>query len=171
MTPCTNSPRSVVLPLGVAEAGEIEQLFRDFLAAESLALDHLQVVGDDLLLLARQRLAGGGRGEQLADAAFQRLGAHGDRGQRVVDLVGDAGRQEAHARQLLAPHHLLGALLHLAVQVVADVLESRASCRSSPRPARRSRRGYPCGCDNRSFRRPPRRDPQTRICSGWKIQR
>ena len=34
-----------------------------------------------------------------------------------------AGRQKADAGQLLAPHHLLGAHLHLAVEVVANFLE------------------------------------------------
>ena len=36
------------VPLRVAEAREVEQLLGDFLAAEGFALNHLQVVADDL---------------------------------------------------------------------------------------------------------------------------
>ncbi len=49
--------------------------------------------------------------------------AQGDRSQRIVDFVGHAGGQKAHAGQLLAAHHLLGAFLHLAVEVLAHCLE------------------------------------------------
>ena len=63
--------------------------------------------------------------QEFADAAFQRFGAHGDRGQRVVDFVGHAGRQKADAGELLVADHLLGALLDLAVQIVANRAESQ----------------------------------------------
>ena len=47
-----------------------------------------------------------------------------DRSQRIVDFVGHAGRQKTDAGQLLAAHHLLGALLNLAIQIVANGLKS-----------------------------------------------
>ena len=40
------------LALALAAAAEVEQLLRDLLAAERLLLDHLQVLGDDLAILA-----------------------------------------------------------------------------------------------------------------------
>ena len=55
---------------------------------------------------------------------FERLGAQGDRGQRVVDLVGHAGGQKADAGQLLAADDLLGPLADLAIEVVANFLEA-----------------------------------------------
>ena len=55
---------------------------------------------------------------------FQRFSAPGDRRQRIVDLVRDAGGQETYAGQLLAADHLLGTLFHLSVQVVTNLLES-----------------------------------------------
>ena len=58
-------------------------------------------------------------------AAFERFGAHGDRRQRIVDLVGHAGGQKADAGQLLAADDLLGALLHLAIEIVANGLKAR----------------------------------------------
>ena len=63
--------------------------------------------------------------QEFADAAFERFGADGDRGQRVVDFVGHAGRQKADAGELLVADHLLGALLDLAVQIVANRAESQ----------------------------------------------
>jgi hypothetical protein len=58
-----------------------------------------------------------------AEPALQRLGAHRDRGQRIVDLVGHACGEKTDAGQLLAAYHLASPQLHLAVEVVADLLE------------------------------------------------
>ncbi len=117
ITPWTSSRRSVVCCLHVAEAGEIEQLFGDFLAAEGLGLDHPQIAANELRLLAVA-------GRDFRQPAFERFGAHRDRRQRIVDFVGHAGRQKADAGQLLAAHDLLGAHLHLAVEVVANGLKA-----------------------------------------------
>ena len=65
-----------------------------------------------------------GFAKHLPESAFQRFGAHGDRSQRIVDLVGHAGGQKPHAGQLFAAHHLLGPLLHLPIEVVANLLEA-----------------------------------------------
>ena len=67
--------------------------------------------------------------QRLADAAFERLGEAWRSRPRVVDFVGDARGEEADAGQLLVANHLLRPLLDLEVEAVADVLESRASCR------------------------------------------
>ena len=75
---------------GLARPGarKVEQLLGDPLAAERLGLDHPQVVAHHGLLRI-------GFVERVAEPAFERLGAHGDRGQRIVDFVGHAGRQES----------------------------------------------------------------------------
>ena len=48
---------------------------------------------------------------------IERLGAEGDRGQRVVDLVRDPGGQEPDARQPLGPDELAAPLLDLPLEV------------------------------------------------------
>ena len=84
------------LMLHVAEPREIEQFFRDLLATKGLRLDHSQITADD-----SGWLAFGGR--DFRQSAFERLGAHRDRRQRIVDFMSDSGRQKPDARQLLAP--------------------------------------------------------------------
>ena len=100
------------LALDVGAAGEVEQLLGDALAAERLLLDHPQVVADDLGVGAV-----GGVDQERAEPVLQRLGAEGDRGQRVVDLVGDPGGEEPDARQPLGADELPAPLLDLALEV------------------------------------------------------
>ncbi len=98
------------LALDVVAAREVEQPLGDALTAERLLLDHLQVVGDDPVI-------GMFRGtQQPVEAMLERLGAEGDRGQRVVDLVRDPGGQEADARQPLGADELAAPLLDLAAR-------------------------------------------------------
>ena len=60
---------------------------------------------------------------------FQRLAAKGDAGQRVVDLVGHAGRQEADAGQALGAHQLPAAFVDLLGQVAVHARAAGRSCR------------------------------------------
>ena len=48
---------------------------------------------------------------------FECLRAEGDRGERVVDFMRHAGRQEADARQPLGPYKLAAPLLHLPLEL------------------------------------------------------
>ncbi len=73
------------LPLGWADTREIQELLSDLLAAEGLCLDHLQILPRERVRLAAVELI-------LEQAAFQRLGAHCDRREGIVDFVGHAGR-------------------------------------------------------------------------------
>src|SRR5207302_7770998 len=88
---------------------EGEELLGDLLAAERLLLDHLEVLADDLLLLG----VGRPLAEQVVEAAFEGLAAKGDAGERVVDLVGDAGGEEADAGEALGADQLPAALVDL----------------------------------------------------------
>src|SRR5262249_34088693 len=54
------------------------------------------------------------------EACLQRLGAEVDAGQRVVDLMGDTGGQEANAGQTLRAHQLPAALVDLMRQVAVQ---------------------------------------------------
>ena len=58
------------------------------------------------------------------ESAFERLGTHCDRGQRIVDFVGHAGGEKTDAGQLLVADHLTGALANLSVEVVTVSLRS-----------------------------------------------
>ena len=70
--------------------------------------------------------------------AQARLDQHLDRGQRVADLVGDAGRQLADGGELLAPQHL--ALLRLqSLRHLGDPLTRRARAGGPAGPGRRRR--------------------------------
>ncbi len=142
-----------VMSLGVAHARKVEQLFGDLFAAKRFLLNHFEVAAHDV---AFGGIASPASFEQSGKPAFERLAAHGDRGQRIVDLVGHAGRQKPDARQLLAANDLLGPLADLAIEIVANFLEARRSSRSWPRPARASHRRNRGGCDGRIFRRPLR---------------
>ncbi len=73
---------------------EAEQMVDDPLAAVGLPDDHLQIVGKDIqpAILLQVRF--------VAEPPQQRLGAAGHRGERVVDLVGDAGSQHADTGHL-----------------------------------------------------------------------
>ena len=82
-----------------ALAGEVEQARDDLLAAVGLVDDQLEVVLD--LGVAAVAL----------DLLEQDVGLQQQDAERVVDLVGDAGRELAHAGQLLRlDQRLLGAL-------------------------------------------------------------
>ena len=63
----------------------------------------------------------------LADSRFQRFGTPGDRCQRIVDLVSDAGRQEPDAGQLFVLDHLTGSLANLAIQVGTPRVDLRTA--------------------------------------------
>ena len=105
------------LPLGGTHAREIEELLGDFLAAEGLGLDHLEVLlHDGVRFPTVERV--------FDEAAFEGLGAHGDGGQGVVDFVGHARGQESDPGQAFAPDHLPRAIPDLAIEIVADVLET-----------------------------------------------
>ena len=69
---------------------EFQQALGDRLAAEGFLLDHFQVLGHDLPALGRSA-------QDIGQTMFERLAAEGDAGQGIVDLVGNAGGQEAHA--------------------------------------------------------------------------
>ena len=68
MTPPTSSRRLGGVTLRVAAAGEVEQLLGDLLAAERFALNHLQVVADDLHLFDA---VGAGAFEQVLQGGFR----------------------------------------------------------------------------------------------------
>src|SRR5688500_17585237 len=108
------------MPLTIAAAGEVEELFRDLLTAESFPLNHLQVIASDLHVL---RPGGVGPVEQILQAPFQRFAAQSYRGQRIVDLMGNAGGEKADASELLAADHLIRPLLDLPVEIVANLTE------------------------------------------------
>ena len=60
------------------------------------------------------------------DAAQQELGAAQDRGQQVVEVVGDAGGHLAEGAELLGPHELILGGGQLAVRARALLVEPRA---------------------------------------------
>ena len=62
--------------------------------------------------------------EQIVQPGFQRLAAKGDAGQRIVDLVGHAGRQEADAGQPFGANQLPAALVDLTGQVAVQILQT-----------------------------------------------
>jgi len=66
--------------------------------------------------------------EHLSESAFERFCAQGDRGERDCYLVGHAGGQKEPTLAVVRSARLLGAFLHLRVEVVADVWIAR-SCR------------------------------------------
>ena len=108
--------------LAASHPREVEQFRGDALAAERLLFDQLDIFFDDRQLVsARLRIQTRiGDGPQ---AARERFGRHRDRGQGIIDLVGDPRGQEPDARQPLGPDNLLGALMHLLIEVVADAAE------------------------------------------------
>ena len=104
-------------PTGVAFAGEIEQAAGDCRAAEGGVVRLADVVQHRLA--AGFALAGGRGG-----ARFERGRRAGDLRHRIVDLMCHAGRQKAHAGQLLGANRLARALLNAAIQVVANLLKA-----------------------------------------------
>src|SRR5690606_39384672 len=69
-------------PNGLADAGEVDQLAGDLLAAGGFAANHLQVVTNDVgLFLHRLGIVA------FPQPQFKRFSAQGDGCQRVVDLV------------------------------------------------------------------------------------
>ncbi len=86
----TNGPR-----LG-CRAGEVEDVLQDRLAAIRLFLDDLSVLGELAARPVRQLVG---------EARAHRLRAARDRRERVVDLVGDAGREASDRRHLLRLGH------------------------------------------------------------------
>ena len=104
------------LAADLAEPGEVEKLLGDPLAAERLGLDQLEVAARHPGLVVV--------GHEAGEPALQRFGAHRDRGEGIVDFVGDPRGEKADTRQLLAANHLTRPQLHLPVEVVADLLES-----------------------------------------------
>ena len=81
---------SISWRLDDGRAGQQQQAARHGDAVVDLAVDQPEVVGYPLGVVA-----------PLADLATQALDAEPDRGQRVVDLVGDARRQQAQFGQAL----------------------------------------------------------------------
>ena len=69
-------------------------------------------------LVGRRRMAAA-----VAEPGFQGFAAKGDAGQRVVDLVGHAGGQEADAGQPFRAHQLPAALVDLPGQVAVHVVQ------------------------------------------------
>jgi len=61
---------------------------------------------------------------QISQTTLERFAAHRDRRQRIVDFVRHPRGQKTDASQLLAPHHLLGPLADLAIEVVANLLKA-----------------------------------------------
>ena len=104
------------LAADLTEPGEIEELLGDPLAAERLGLDQLEVAARHPGFVVV--------GHEAGEPALQRFSAHRDRGERIVDLVGNPRGEEADTRQLLAADHLARPQLDLPVEVVADLLEA-----------------------------------------------
>ena len=128
-TPWISPARSVGSRLPLAGAAEVEQLLGDVLAAERLLLDHLQVARQHLGVGRARRRPCAAMRQHVLQPAFQGLGAEGDAGQRVVDLVGHAGGQEADRHQPLAADELPAALVDLPGQVGVDRRAAGRSCR------------------------------------------
>ena len=68
-------------------------------------------------------------GQVVGQAGLQGLGAEGDARQRVVDLVGDAGGQEADAGQPLGADQLPAAFVDLVGEVAVHLVQPARSCR------------------------------------------
>ena len=112
--------------LALAGAAEVEQFLGDVLTPQRFLLNHLQV--------ARQHLGVGGadaagrlvhRSEDLEQPPFQGFRAEEDARQWIVDLVGDAGGEEADRDHPLAADELPASLVDLPGQVGVDRRQPR----------------------------------------------
>ena len=102
-----------------AESAEVEQFLGDPLAAISFLFDPPQVGHQRFAEFVVKDSVFGIEHRQLRRPRLQRLGAPGDRGERIVDLVSHAGRQKTDARQLLVLDHFARPFADLAVKIGA----------------------------------------------------
>ncbi len=121
ITPCTSSRRSVVLPLDVAHAREVEQLLGDLLAAEGFVLNHPQVAADDVTSSARSASPSSSSScsRPSSDSLHMAIEASG----LLISWATPAARKPTLASCSLRTTCLVRSL-HLAVEVVANLLEA-----------------------------------------------